>query len=63
MVNKLGQVAYEGYKEYSEGKSLVSGAVLPVWTDLPEDIKAAWQLAAIKVYWKVITKGDDDDDI
>jgi len=37
-----GQLAYEAYRSSSGGKSLVSGAELPPWDDLPEDIRDAW---------------------
>lgn len=39
----LGQIAYEGYCEASEGKSLISGQPLPVWDSQGEEIKNAWQ--------------------
>lgn len=41
-----GQVAFEGYAEQAEGKSLVSGAELPVWDMLPRDIQDAWEAGA-----------------
>ena len=44
-----GQVAFEAYAEQSEGKSLVSGAELPVWEMLPRDIQDAWEAAASAV--------------
>lgn len=40
-----GQVAYEGYCADTDGKSLVSGAVLPAWADLPEPVRHAWEAA------------------
>ncbi len=45
MVN-LGKIAYEGYCSKSGNKSLITGAQLPSWDDLSEDIKAAWFAAA-----------------
>jgi len=42
----LGQVAYDGYRACSDGKSLVSGAELPEWDGLPEPIRTAWGAAA-----------------
>jgi len=44
-----GQICYEGYCQQSGGKSLVSGAALPAWPDLPADIKEAWERAASAV--------------
>lgn len=40
-----GQVAYEAYCATSKGKSLVSGAALPAWGGLTEEIKRAWVAA------------------
>lgn len=42
----FGQIAYEGYCQHTDWKSLVSGAPLPPWDNLPDAIKAAWQTAA-----------------
>jgi hypothetical protein len=42
----FGQVAYEGYCDASDWKSLVSGAQLPPWHNLPGAIQAAWMSAA-----------------
>lgn len=42
----LGDVAYEAYRQTTGGRSLVSGAPLPGWLDLPEDIREAWRAAA-----------------
>jgi hypothetical protein len=41
-----GKVAYEAYCGWSDGKSLVTGAVLPAWEDQSSEIKAAWNAAA-----------------
>jgi hypothetical protein len=40
------QVCYEGYASRSGGRSLVSGAELPGWEDLPVHIQDAWEAAA-----------------
>lgn len=40
-----GQVAYEAYCKSSGGKSLVSGATLPAWCALSEEIRNAWESA------------------
>jgi len=45
-----GQIAYEGYYEYSGGKSLVSGATIPHWPDMPKAIREAWEAAAMAVF-------------
>ena len=44
-VRSPGQVSYEAYCADTDGKSLVSGATLPVWADLPEPIRHAWESA------------------
>ncbi len=41
-----GEVAYEGYREKSEGKSLASGEPIPMWADLPGPIQEAWNASA-----------------
>jgi hypothetical protein len=41
-----GQITYEAYKEYTRGKSLVSGEDLPQWADQDEAIRAGWEYAA-----------------
>ena len=42
----LGQIAYEAYCEATGWKSLVSGADLPQWDALKQEIKDAWGQAA-----------------
>jgi hypothetical protein len=44
-VPSAGQVAYEGYRKHSDGKSLVSGQEIPEWNKLPAEIQAAWNSA------------------
>jgi len=44
-----GQIAYEGYFESCDGKSLISGAPLPVWDNQVDKIKDAWEAAAQEV--------------
>lgn len=49
----FGQTAYEAYCEKAGGKSLVSGAPLPVWEAQAPAIQEAWEAgaeAAIKSY-------------
>ena len=41
-LNKQAQKAYEHYCEFTNWKSLVSGASLPQWVDLKEPIRKAW---------------------
>jgi hypothetical protein len=46
------EIAAEAYTEYSRiagGKSLATGQPLPVWCDLPDDIRYAWHGAIYKV--------------
>lgn len=50
MIKTLGQIAYEAYSGYSGGKSLVSGADLPVWDALASEIRSAWQVTANAVF-------------
>jgi hypothetical protein len=45
----LGQVAYEAYCRKSDWKSLISGQRLPLWKDLSDNIKEAWEAAALVV--------------
>ncbi len=49
MGKSLGQVAYEAYFDYSDGKSLISGAALPVWDVQKSEIQQAWEAAAAAV--------------
>lgn len=49
VVPSLGQVAYEAYIDYSGGKSLVTGEMLPSWADQELTRQQAWQFAAQKV--------------
>lgn len=49
-MKSFGCIAYEAYYESSLGKSLVSGAELPAWQDLPIGIRNAWERAADAVH-------------
>ena len=40
------EAVYDAYADRAGGKSLISGADLPEWRDLPADIRAAWSAAA-----------------
>jgi hypothetical protein len=39
---KAAAEAYAGYCRYTNNKSLVSGADLPTWDNLPSSIRNAW---------------------
>ena len=41
-----GRIAYEGYRQQSRGKSLISGSPIPPYHELPTDIQAAWIASA-----------------
>ena len=41
-----GEIAYEAYRDASDGKSLVSGAPIPAWADLSPGIRSAWEASA-----------------
>lgn len=41
-----GEIAYEAYRDASDGKSLVSGAPIPAWEDVDPRIQAAWEASA-----------------
>jgi hypothetical protein len=41
-----GQIAYEGYLNYSGGKSLITEVTLPLWEDQDPKIQNAWEAAA-----------------
>jgi hypothetical protein len=43
---RLGQRAYEGYRDHTGGVSLATGGPIPVWVELNPAIKAAWGAAA-----------------
>lgn len=48
-MKSLGQIAYEAYFEHSKGKSLISGAPLPTFAAQAEEVRAAWEAAAVAV--------------
>lgn len=43
---KLAEVLYNAYKEKAGGKSLISGAPLPAFADLNQDVRDAWVAVA-----------------
>ena len=42
----IGQQAYEAYARHTQWKSLATGANLPQWEALSEEIRAAWNVSA-----------------
>jgi hypothetical protein len=42
----FGKLAYDAYRQFSDGKSLISGAPIPEWDGMPVLIRAAWCAAA-----------------
>lgn len=45
-MSAIGRIAYEAYSRHSDGKSLVSGDLLPLWPEMPLHIRQAWDAAA-----------------
>ncbi len=45
-MKSLGQIGYEAYCDQTEWKSAVSGADLPNWEAVKDEIKAAWEASA-----------------
>lgn len=56
---EAGQMAYEGYRTYSDCRSPVTGVWLPEWHEQTEDIRAAWRAAADAVVMWMQTGGAD----
>jgi hypothetical protein len=46
-VQTPGEIAYYGYFEASDGKSLVSGKDLLDWPELRKEIQQSWEAAAV----------------
>jgi len=44
-----GKKLYENYCEFTNNKSLISGDQLPVWEDLPEKVRGAWNFSCKKL--------------
>lgn len=55
---RYGALAYMAYRENAGRKSLVTGAELPRWEDLPPEIQRAWLAAAAAVLSGEITGTD-----
>lgn len=43
MPKELAQIAYEGYRNHTGGKSLATGQAIPEWAGLSEGIQNAWR--------------------
>ena len=57
----LGQVGYEMYCNFTDWKSLVSGATLPPWDQLDPQIQKAWEFSAHGVKAEINqNRGRDD---
>lgn len=48
-MSRLGRAAYEAYSRASDHHSLVTNDPLPLWPELPEPIRLAWDAAATAV--------------
>jgi hypothetical protein len=46
---ELGRVAYEAYRAFSDGRSLVTNVLIPPFEDLAVKIREAWTFAAVAV--------------
>jgi len=45
----LGKIGYEAYCMFSGGKSLITGATLPPFSETPEPVQKAWHFSAKKI--------------
>lgn len=45
-MESYGKIAYEAYREAVNGKSPVTGDVLPQYADLHFEVSEAWEIAA-----------------
>lgn len=58
--HKYAEMAYNTYRRTSNGKSLVTGQLIPVWENLPITIRDAW-FAAIEAVIESYNREFDDD--
>ncbi len=49
MTVNFGKVAYDAYCKSVGGRSAISGEKLPLWIDQKDEIKVAWDAAALAV--------------
>ena len=52
----IGQQAYEAYARHTQWKSLATGADLPQWAVLSDEIRAAWNVSAAWVAGVVLRR-------
>ncbi len=45
----LGSELYNTYYRHTNGHSIVNGATLPEWDDLPQAVKNAWESTAFNI--------------
>jgi hypothetical protein len=55
-------VAYEAYYAAVNGRSAVTGSLLPTWAGQHDMIKSAWELAATAVRDEVRTRESREED-
>lgn len=53
---RLGALAYAGYFNACNGRSLVSGDALPTWGKQSQEIRRAWVMAAREVQLKTLAR-------
>lgn len=53
-----GQIGYESYFDFANGRSLATGQDLPQWSKLTWAVKAAWEKAAGDIVQNYIEKRD-----
>ena len=46
---ELGRLAYEAYARHAGNRSLITAQMLPLWPEVPAEIRAAWDAAAAAV--------------
>ena len=44
-----GEIAYEAYRDFAGGVSLINDQPIPEYADLPSHIRSAWNIAAAAV--------------
>ena len=46
-LDTIGRIAYEGYCEHTDWKSLATGQSLPQWEGLKPEIRQAWMASSV----------------